>query len=276
MEKLFQIGEMAKLFRLSVSSIRHYEELGLVQPEYVDPETGYRYYSPRQFERFHTIRYLRALDMPLGEIRAFMQNRDIKRIEDMLKLQKETVRKKQQELERIQRKIDHRLWQLEDAEASVLGEIQLKTMPPCRMVLLRQALTVRSHEDVEEPLAALIRAQGEPLPFMGKVGLLIEPERLKKWEPGQYDGIFLLPDPEDRVSGEVLEVPEQPGVLLRFHGHHQESPEQYHRLREYIRAHRLSVCGFAREITLLDYGVTNDPEQFVTEITIPVNRTEEM
>ncbi len=270
MEKLFQIGEMAKLFRLSVSSIRHYEELGLVQPEYVDPETGYRYYSPRQFERFHTIRYLRALDMPLGEIKAFMQNRDIKRIEAMLKIQKETVRKKQQELERIQRKIDHRLWQLEDAEAGVLGEIQIKTLPPCRMVLLRQELTVRSHEDVEEPLAALIRAQGEPLPFMGKVGLLIEPEQLKKWEPGQYDGIFLLPDPEDRVSGEVLELPEQPGVVLRFHGHHQESPEQYQRLREYMQAHRLSVCGFARETTLLDYGVTNDPEQFVTEISIPV------
>ena len=127
---------------------------------------------------------------------------------------------------------------------------------------------------MEEPLAALIRAQGEPLPFMGKVGLLIEPERLEKWKPGQYDGIFLLPDPEDQVSGEVLEVPEQLGVVLRFHGHHRESPEQYHRLREYIQAHQLSVCGFAREITLLDYGVTNDPEQFVTEITIPVEAAE--
>ena len=276
MEKLFQIGEMAKLFRLSVSSIRHYEELGLVQPEYIDPETGYRYYSPRQFEVFHTIRYLRALDMPLGEIRAFVQNRDIKRIEDMLKIQRETVRKKQQELERIQRKIDHRLWQLEDAEAGVLGEIQTKILPPCRMVLLRQTLTVRSHEDMEEPLAALTRAQGEPLPFMGKVGLLVEPEHLKTGEPGQYDGIFLLPDPEDQVSGEVLELPEQPGLKLRFRGHHQESPEQYRRLREYIQAHQLSVAGFAREITLLDYGVTNDPEQFVTEITISVNKAEEM
>ncbi len=276
MDELFQIGEMAKLFRLSVSSIRHYEDMGLVQPEYVDPNTGYRYYSTRQFEVFHTIRYLRALDMPLGEIRTFVQNRDVKRIRDMLELQKKAVLEKQQELERIQRKIDHRLWQLEDAEAGPLGSVQVKKLPPCRMVLLRRKLTVRSHEDVEEPLAALIRAQGEPLPFMGKVGLVVEPERLERDDFGQYDGIFLLPDPEDRVSGEVLELPEQLGVTLRFRGHHAESPSQYKKLVAYIRQTHRTVAGFAREITLIDYGVTSDPDQFVTEIIIPVSAGDEM
>lgn len=45
--QLFSIGEMAKIFHLSVSSLRHYEALGLVTPEYVDPSTNYRYYSVR-------------------------------------------------------------------------------------------------------------------------------------------------------------------------------------------------------------------------------------
>lgn len=271
MEKLFQIGEIAKLFRLSVSSIRHYEDMGLVQPEYVDPDTGYRYYSTRQFEVFHTIRYLRALDMPLGEIRTFVRNRDVKRIQDMLGHQKKAVREKQQELERIQRKIDHRLWQLKNAEAEPLGSIQVKKLPPCRMVLLRRKLTIGGYEDMEEPLAALVRAQGEPLAFMGKVGLAMEPERLEQGDFEHYDGIFLLPDPEDRVSGEVLELPEQPGVTLRFRGHHAESPGQYEKLMAYIRQTHRTVAGFAREITLIDYGVTNDPNQFVTEIIIPVS-----
>lgn len=66
--QLFSIGEMAKIFHLSVSSLRHYEALGLVTPEYVDPSMNYRYYSVRQFEPLNTIRYLRALDMPLREI----------------------------------------------------------------------------------------------------------------------------------------------------------------------------------------------------------------
>ena len=48
--ELFPIGDVARLFHISVSSLRHYEKLGLLQPEYIDPDTGYRYYSIRQFE----------------------------------------------------------------------------------------------------------------------------------------------------------------------------------------------------------------------------------
>ena len=73
MPKLFQIGDMAKLFHISVSSLRYYESLGLLTPERVDPDTGYRYYSVRQFEVLNTIRYLRELDMPLPEISDFLK-----------------------------------------------------------------------------------------------------------------------------------------------------------------------------------------------------------
>ena len=44
-KKLFQIGDVAKMFHISVGSLRHYEQAGLLKPEYTDPETGYRYYS---------------------------------------------------------------------------------------------------------------------------------------------------------------------------------------------------------------------------------------
>ena len=42
------------------------------------------------------------------------------------------------------------------------------------------------------------------------------------------------------------------------------------RLMDYIRANGLQPDGFSREITLIDYGLTNDTEKFATEITIPV------
>ena len=104
--QLFSIGEMAKIFHLSVSSLRHYEALGLVTPEYVDPSTNYRYYSVRQFEPLNTIRYLRAMDMPLTEIADFLQNRDVETIEEKLRAQKAAVVQKQKELKRIERKLD--------------------------------------------------------------------------------------------------------------------------------------------------------------------------
>ena len=81
---LMPIGDVARLYHLSVSTLRHYERLGLVAPERIDPETGYRYYSTRQFEPLNTIRYLRALDMPLEEIADLLHDRDVDRIEDKL------------------------------------------------------------------------------------------------------------------------------------------------------------------------------------------------
>ena len=74
-KNLFPIGEVSKLFHISVSSLRHYENIGLLTPEYISPDSGYRYYGTEQFEVLNTIRYLRALDMPLTEIEDFLKNR---------------------------------------------------------------------------------------------------------------------------------------------------------------------------------------------------------
>lgn len=65
-KQLFKIGEVARMYHLSLGILRHYEKEGLLAPEYTDPETGYRYYSTRQFEVLNTIRYLRMLDLPLA------------------------------------------------------------------------------------------------------------------------------------------------------------------------------------------------------------------
>ena len=101
---LFSIGEVSKLFHISVSSLRHYENVGLLHPEYTSPDTGYRYYGPEQFEVLNTIRYLRALDMPLAEIEDFLKNKDISNIEEKLMQQKKIVLEKQLELKRMEQK----------------------------------------------------------------------------------------------------------------------------------------------------------------------------
>ena len=126
-EKLFSIGEVARLFDLSVGTLRHYETLGLVQPEYVDPGTGYRYYSVRQFEPLNTVRYLRMLGMPLPAIGDFLKNRDVGNIEQKLLRQKAEIGKKRRELEIIERKIDNRLSMLADAKSAPLDLIEEKT-----------------------------------------------------------------------------------------------------------------------------------------------------
>lgn len=267
---LFPIGEVSKLFHISVSSLRHYENIGLLKPEYVSPDSGYRYYGTEQFEVLNTIRYLRALDMPLSEIEDFLKNKDITLIEEKLLQQKEIVLQKQQELKRIEQKIDHRLNWLLDAKNTPLNKISLIQLPACRIVWVDDPLKINGFLDMETPIRKLDKSDAEAVVFLGKVGLGISSEHLKNSQTQQYDGIFLILDKEDVYNGEVTVLPETLCVRLRFRGSHTESPAQYQKLLQYIEKHQMQIINFSREITLIDYGITNDTEKFVTEICIPI------
>ncbi|MER5787186.1 MerR family transcriptional regulator [Streptomyces sp. NPDC001980] len=63
------IGAFAKVCRLSPKALRLYDELDLLKPARVDPETGYRYYADAQLERARLVAWLRRLGMPLARIR---------------------------------------------------------------------------------------------------------------------------------------------------------------------------------------------------------------
>lgn len=271
-ERLFGIGDVARLFHLSVSSLRHYENAGLLTPEYTDPHTGYRYYSPRQFEVLNTIRYLRVLDMPLAEIADFLRNRDVDRMEEKLRQQKDALEAKMRELCRIERKIDNRLRGIADAKTAPLGVIRRVVSPRARFVWMTMAdsFHIDSFLDMETPIQDLARHTDEAVIFLGKVGVGISAEHLQSGAFSEYDGVFLVLDDEDQYTGEVMRLPETECVSIRFQGSHPEAPAQYEKLLTYIRENGLCITGFSREITLIDYGFTNDTEKFVTEIRIPI------
>lgn len=85
-----------------------------------------------------------------------------------------------------------------------------------------------------------------------------------------YDRIFLVLDEEDNYNGEVQQLPQALCVRIRFRGSHAQAPEQYEKLTAYIAARQMEVAGFSREITMIDYGLTNDLQKFVTGINIQV------
>ncbi len=63
------IGRFARSCRLSVKALRHYDELGLLKPAFVDPQSKYRHYSRDQARDALMIGMLRSLDLPLAVIR---------------------------------------------------------------------------------------------------------------------------------------------------------------------------------------------------------------
>lgn len=68
----------------------------------------------------------------------------------------------------------------------------------------------------------------------------------------------------------VTDLPETDCLCVRFRGSHPEAPAQYRCLMAWRATARADRDGFSREITLIDYGITDDTEKFVTEISLPV------
>ena len=73
-DELMTIGRFARLTGLSVGTLRHYDEVGLLSPASVDPATGYRRYRGGQARRARQIRMLRWDDLPIEEIRQVLDD----------------------------------------------------------------------------------------------------------------------------------------------------------------------------------------------------------
>src|SRR3954470_3469580 len=70
---LISIGQFSLQTRLTVRALRLYDKLGILVPAHVDPDTGYRYYTPEQAETGLRIGALRKIDLPLDEIRFVLE-----------------------------------------------------------------------------------------------------------------------------------------------------------------------------------------------------------
>ncbi len=66
------IGEFSTMTRLTRKALRHYHDLGLLEPVVVDPVNGYRYYSAGQVETARLIRRLRELDLPVPDVKSYL------------------------------------------------------------------------------------------------------------------------------------------------------------------------------------------------------------
>lgn len=69
--EMLKIGEFSKLSHVSVRMLRHYDEIGLLHPQRVDPITGYRLYGEEQLFTASKINVYRGMGLPYGHCRTF-------------------------------------------------------------------------------------------------------------------------------------------------------------------------------------------------------------
>lgn len=268
MKEVFTIGEIAKLFNIKIATLRYYDEIGLLKPQYTDEKTNYRYYATPQFERLNSIKYLRTLGMPLKKIGEFFSYRSIDGLISILEQQHIEVVKRQLELVQIERKISRRLEQIKDASYALLDQVEEIALPKLRLIYLQQEY--EAGEDIEYLVSELIQNYGvDGGIFLGKIGLLVSEKNLSSQQYTKYTGLFMLLEEDDPPSMMEKILPARKYLQLYFRGSHSDAAQAYKKLTDYMAMHNFRLAGDSMEMALIDYGMTNDIEKYVTKILLP-------
>jgi DNA-binding transcriptional MerR regulator len=133
---MFSIGELARLGGVSVRTLRHYDEIGLLRPATVDPDTGYRGYSAAQLGQINRIMALKELGLSLSQIRLLLDGVTLGELRGMLLL-----RRAQLEHELDQHKnqllgIEARLRSIAREDGMPADDIVAKTIPAAGVVVI--------------------------------------------------------------------------------------------------------------------------------------------
>lgn len=270
MKEIFTIGEVSKLFQINIRTLRYYDEIGLLKPEYTDSDTKYRYYSTKQFERLNTIKYLRALDVSLAQIISFFEKKDVEHMLKILEEQKKEMERKKEELKLIEKKINCRLSQLNYALNTEIDKIEIKMLKERKIVLLKKEISIE--EDLETSIRALENlGELNASVFLGKIGLSLDKNKILEGDISSFSSIFIIIESSDKYKGQKEVLSGGSYVILRYRGSHKDSAAYYKKLMDYIELNGYFIAGDAIEITMIDSGLTDDEDRFVTEIQIPIN-----
>ncbi len=112
----FTIGQLAKHVDINIGALRHYDKVGVLKPEFVNPETNYRYYSKGQAEELIAILELRSLGMSLTDCKSFYKQRTYDYTLNMFKEHLHTLEETICELEGNAQTIREKINYLEDVE----------------------------------------------------------------------------------------------------------------------------------------------------------------
>ena len=102
-QRLMPIGIFARITGLSHRALRLYADRDLLPPAYVDPETGYRYYDVHSIRAAEMIRLLRRLDVPLGDMRQFIDAAADDRVEETIAQQRARLEQERARLDAAMR-----------------------------------------------------------------------------------------------------------------------------------------------------------------------------
>lgn len=268
------IGDFSRTTHLTVKTLRHYHRVGLLEPEAINPETGYRYYGTDQVPVAQVIRRLRDLEMPIDDVRAVLAAPDITARNTLIAAHLERLERQLQAtaaaMTSLRNLIDH-----PHAPDDAATAIQHRSIAATRSLAI-QEIVPRGGLGAWWPQA------------LAALRTFVETERIA--QAGPAGGLFtngLFTDEEGEaalflpVEGTIegrgrirpFLVPAAEVAVVAHHGSHADIDLAYGALGTYVARYALGIEGPLREYYVIDASDTPDSSQWVTEICWPVFQT---
>jgi len=269
---MLKIGDFAKLTRLSVQTLRYYDELGLLKPVEVDRYSGYRYYAYDQLPRLNRVLALKDLGLSLEQVaQVLAEDLPAAELRGMLRLKKAELHEHvQDELARLER-VEARLRQIEQENTMPNYDIVLKKVEPIRVAGVRDFIPAYPQQGhLWDELETYLQQQ--------KVAPSGACFTIYHADEPRIDAEVCEPLSSAMPDGGRVKVHSLPGVEMAasvvHHGPFTTIGEAYQAIGKWIEVNGYRCIGPVREIYLREPqrpGDQNDAET-VTEVQFPVEK----
>jgi DNA-binding transcriptional MerR regulator len=264
------IGTFSRVSGLTVKALRHYDEIGLLEPARVDESTGYRYYGLEQARTAEAIRRLRALEVPLDEIRELLGADDAV-VRERLSVHRARLEGRAVETKRILDELDRIIdgeEELVPDSTQLAPDLEVKEVPARRVAFIAERAHMEEmNKVVPRNINKVARAIGRRhtgAPFCRCPA----PD-----EDGYFDTEIGWPVPEDVEVEAPVEVADNPAgtaLVMKHVGPYEELGRSYRVMAEKMEERGLKPSSAPVEWYETDPQETPDPKDYVTIIEWPV------
>jgi DNA-binding transcriptional MerR regulator/effector-binding domain-containing protein len=276
---MFSIGEFARLGTVSVRTLRHYDEIGLLRPATVDPETGYRGYSANQLGQLNRIIALKELGLSLAQAKQLMAGITVEELRGMLMLRHA----------QLEQDLDVRKNQLLTVEARLrciaregtmpADDIMMKKIPAMGVIAIAAPAPAYGPENIV-PVVNRSAEQFDQLGIQGLVKVAGPYMIFYQDDQGNDITVYLAlpvaePPAELPAPATYMVLPEVEAVVAVRNGPAAGIfPMVYHDLVQWADAHGYQACGPGREVWVREVDDIAEVDQQVIEIQLPFTRSE--
>lgn len=268
-KKLFTTGEFADLCGVKKQTLFHYDDVGLLNPEY-KKENGYRYYSIQQTEVFSVIEMLKEIGMSLTEIKDFLNVKTPKETIELLTEKEEMMRRKIAKMQRTQQIIQNKRIQIEVALRLDFDQLSIEEMELEHYVLSESILNSSDKEFTKSIMEFIKYTKREELDLGYPIGGLIRQGQLELGDYVNYSNFYLRVDPSMVAEPYVKKAG---NYVVAYHkGSYLTIQETYEKVKAFLFDRGYRICGGSFEEYVLDEVSVSGLDNYVTKIMIQVEK----